>query len=167
MPVEQLPAQAPDFTLDHVLGHQVSLSDFRGRTVVVIFGGRESAEQVKLAVEAIRERYSPDELPVIGISDVQKAPRPARPIVKRELKKAHEQAVSGLSARLQAQGKQLPNDASQGVIMVMDWTGDVVRSYGVSDVGTEAVAVLVAPDGRVAGTGTGAQAGEQVLAQLQ
>ena len=28
--------QAPQFTLEHIEGHPVSLSDYRGRTVVVV-----------------------------------------------------------------------------------------------------------------------------------
>jgi len=87
---QQLPAQAPDFTLDHVLGHKVSLGDFRGRRVVVVFGGRESAPQLRQGIRTIRASHDPDELPVIGISDLQGAPRAARIIVKGQLKKAYE-----------------------------------------------------------------------------
>ncbi len=166
MSAPQLPAQAPDFTLDHILGHKVSLSDYRGRTVVVAFGGRESAPQLKQGIGEIRSSQGPQELPVIGVSDLQDAPRAARIIVKSQLKKAYEEAVKDETATLQAAGKPPLSDPSKEVIMLMDWSGDVVSGFGLSDVGQEAVGVVVDGEGKVLGSGSGAQLGEQVLAVL-
>ena len=164
MPVEQLPAEAPDFTLDHVLGHQVSLGDFRGRAVVVVFGGRDSAEQVKKGIDTIRHSQDPDQLPVIGISDLQEAPRAARIIVKGQLKKALAEAVADESKLLEAAGK--PPAEPKDVIMLMDWSGDVVSAYGLSGVDQEAAAVVVDSDGKVLGAGTGENLGDETLALL-
>jgi peroxiredoxin len=162
MAEQNLPEQAPDFTLDHVLGHSVSLSDFRGRTVVVIFGGRDSAEQVKQAAQAIRATHDPQQVPVLGISDLEAVPRPARIIPKQQLKKAYEGAVDDLRAA----GKQVSDDPSKDVIMLMDWKGEAVSGFGLSGVDQEAVAVVVDGDGRILGSGSGAKAGDEVLALL-
>jgi AhpC/TSA family len=162
----QLPAQAPDFTLDHVLGHSVSLSDFRGRTVVVVFGGRESAPQLKQGIHAIRLSHGPDELPVIGVSDLQGAPRAARIVVKSQLKKAYAEAVEDETATLAAAGKPPLSDPAKDVIMLMDWSGEVVSGFGLSGVDKEAVGVVVDGEGKTLGSGSGAQLGEQVLAVL-
>jgi AhpC/TSA family len=164
MAVQNLPETAPDFTLDHVQGHSVSLSDFRGKTVVAVFGGRDSAEQVKGAVETIRRSHDPDSLPVLAISDLQEVPRPARIIPKQQLKKAYSEAVEDLSATLKAQGKEPPADPSKAVLMLMDWKGEAVNGFGLSGVDKEAVAVVIGADGRILGSGSGAQAGDQALA---
>ena len=164
MPVQQLPAEAPDFTLDHVLGHPVSLSEYRGRTVVVVFGGKDSAEQVKQGIDKIRRTHDPDELPVIGVSDLQEAPRAARIIVKSQLKKALEEAVADQSALLEAAGK--PPAEPKDVIMLLDWKGEVVSAYGLTDVGREAAAVVIDGDGRILGSATGENLGDETLAIL-
>lgn len=166
MSTQQLPAQAPDFTLDHVLGHAVSLADFSGRTVVVVFGGRESAPQLKQGIHAIRSSKGPDELPVIGVSDLQSAPRAARIVVKSQLKKAYQEAVQDETATLAAAGKPPLSDPPKDVIMLMDWSGDVIGAFGLSGVDREAVGVVVDGDGKILGAGSGAQLGEQVLAIL-
>jgi hypothetical protein len=166
VPAPQLPAQAPDFTLDHILGHKVSLSDFRGRRLVVVFGGRDSAPQLKQGIGAIRSSYGPNELPVIGVSDLQGAPRAARIIVKSQLKKAYEEAVKDETATLQAAGKPPMSDPAKDVIMLMDWSGEVVGGFGLSGVDQEAVGVVLDGDAKVLGSGSGAQLGEQVLAVL-
>ncbi|HEY7933094.1 MAG TPA: hypothetical protein VID48_04645 [Solirubrobacteraceae bacterium] len=166
MSTQELPAQAPDFTLDHVLGHSVSLGDFRGRKVVVVFGGRESAPQLKQGIGEIRSSYGPGELPVIGVSDLQGAPRAARIIVKSQLKKAYEEAVKDETATLQAAGKPPLSDPLKEVIMLMDWSGEVIGGFGLSGVDQEAVGVVLDGDGKILGSGSGTQLGEQVLAVL-
>lgn len=166
MAVHQLPAQAPEFTLEHVLGHPVSLNDYRGRTVVAMFGGKDSAEQVKQSIETIRGRYDPDELAILAVSDLESVPRPARIIAKGQLKKAFQAAAEAQSARLAAAGKQAPEDPAKTVVMLMDWKGEVVRDFGLSGVDEEAVGVVIDGDGRIVGSGIGAQAGEQILALL-
>lgn len=166
MSTQQLPATAPDFTLDHVLGHAVSLHDYRGRKVVLTFGGRESAGQVIKGISTIRERYLPDDMPVIGISDLRAAPRPARILVKSQLKKAYQDALGHNAEGYKRAGKEPPEDGSKDVVMLMDWSGEVVDEFGLRNVDQEAVAVVVDGDGNVIGSGTGDQLGPEVLAVL-
>jgi AhpC/TSA family len=166
MPIEALPTVAPEFKLEHILGHEVSLSDYKGRNVVLTFGGRESAGQIEQGIGTIRRTYDPDELTIIGVSDLRAAPRPARIIVKNQLKKAYEGAVKAQDADLQAAGKPTRQDPGKDVIMLMDWSGNVTDQYGLSGVDKEAAAVVVDGQGNVIGSGTGIQLGEQVLAAL-
>jgi AhpC/TSA family len=166
VPIDQLPAVAPDFTLDHIQGQSVSLSDYRGQRVVIVFGGRDSAEQIEQGISKIRRTYGPDEVTIIGVSDLRSAPRAARILVKSQLRKAFEEAVKSQEADLRAAGKDPGPDAAKDVIMLMDWPGSVVDEYGVSGVETEAAAVVVDPQGNVVGSGTGATLGEEVLGVL-
>lgn len=166
MPITQLPAEAPEFTLDHILGHKVSLSDYKGRTVVVTFGGRESAGQIEAGIGAIRKQYDPDELTIVGVSDLRAAPKAVRIIVKSQIKKAYEGAVKAQDADLQAMDKPARQDPKKDVIMLLDWNGEVTDSFGVTGAETEAAAVAVDGEGRIKGTGTGAQLGPEILAVL-
>lgn len=166
MSAQQLPAQAPEFTLDHVLGHKVSLADYRGRTLVVVLGGRDSAPQVQKGIRKIRSMHAPEELPVIGISDLRGAPRAARIIVKGQLKKAYAGAVEDEATSAKAAGRQPLPDPSKDVVMLMDWSGEVVDGFGLSGVDQEAVGVLIDGEGKILGSGRGEQLGEQILAIL-
>jgi hypothetical protein len=166
VPIQQLPAKAPDFTLDHIAGHKVSLADYSGKRFVIIFGGRESAEQLKAGIATIRQSHLPDDVPIVGISDLRAAPRAARILVKSQLKKAYEEAVKANAADLERAGRPAPQDPSQDVVMLMDWSGSVVDEYGAVDVDKEAVAFAVAPNGNVIGSGSGNQIAEEMLALL-
>jgi peroxiredoxin len=166
MSVDTLPDQAPDFTLEHVLGHEVSLSDFRGRTVVVVFGSRDSSAQVEKGFKELRRAYGPEELPVLGVSDLRMAPQQARIIAKTQMKKAFDEAVSAVNELESAAGREPPADPSQAVVMLLDWSGGVVDSFGLSAVDREAVGVIVDADGKVIGSGSGEALGEEVLAAV-
>ena len=66
--------QAPQFTLEHIEGHPVSLSDYRGRTVVVVLSGRNSAEQMIAGMNTLRTHYDAEQLPIIAVGDMAGLP---------------------------------------------------------------------------------------------
>lgn len=153
MPTQQL--QAPDFTLEHVLGHSVSLGDYRGKSVAVVFASRNTTAQIKQGILAIRARMPADQLAVLTVLDLRSVPRPARKILRGKLRKGYEE----MSAEVAALG------VGGEVNMLVDWTGDVVDGFGVS-VDEQAVAVAVDGSGRIIGYGSGDQFGPQILALL-
>jgi cytochrome oxidase Cu insertion factor (SCO1/SenC/PrrC family) len=166
VPHHEVPSEAPEFTLEHVLGHKVSLSEFRGRTVLAMFGGKESAEQMQEVSKKVRARYDPEELPILGVSNLEPVPRPARIIAKKLLKKAYEDVVKDETEWLRAAGKEPPDDPAKFVVMLLDWTGDVTRSFGLGDVEHEAVGIVIDDNGRVLGHGAGGDAGDDLVALL-
>ena len=158
--------QAPDFTLDHIKGHPVSLSSYRGRPVVLIFAGKDSGSQARDIVVALRNRYAPDQLPAVSVLDMHGIPRLVQGIAKGQIQKGYNDAVKEAQADTQAKGWAMPADPAQLVVMLMDWDGKVTASYGLSGVDKQATAVLIDENGAIQGYGTGAQGGEQILALL-
>lgn len=133
---------------------------------MVVFGGKESAEQVKQAVMTVRGSQDPDQLPLIGVSDLRGVPRPARILVKGQLKKAYEEAVTDQAEMLEAAGKPARREPAKDVIMLMDWKGEAADAFGISGVEQEAVGVAIDGEGRILGSGTGEHLGEEMLAAI-
>ena len=156
--------QAPAFTLDHVVGRPVSLADYRGRPVVVIFAGRDSGEQVRQIAWTIRARYGDEELPMLSVLDLHGVPRPLHGLVRGRLRSVYQEAVREATTGMRARGRAVPPDMSAAIVLLPDWDGAVTRSFGLSGVDRQAVAVLIDGDGAIRGNGAGAQAGEQILA---
>jgi hypothetical protein len=154
---------APNFTLNHIKGHPVSLSDFRGRTVVLIFAGRDSAEQSRQISTTLRRTYGPDQLPLIQVLDLHALPKMLQGIARGQVEKAYQEVAQEVTTSLQATGRPMPPDMSQVVIILPDWDGKVTSSFGLSGVDKQAVAVAVDGNGYIRGYGAGAQGGEQVL----
>jgi hypothetical protein len=156
---------APDFTLEHIEGHSVSLSDYRGRPVIVALSGRHSADQMAAGIKEVRAKYEPDQLPILAVAALGGIPRPARVIAKRQLKSGYNNAVKEATADLEAAGKPVP-PAHELVVMLPDWDGDVATGFGVGDVENEYAMLLVDGEGNVRGQGRGAQAAQQIMSQL-
>ena len=155
---------APNFTLQHIAGRNVSLSEFQGRTVVVVFSGRDSVEQAQKIGQTLRSRYDLYALPLISILDMHGIPRMMQGLAKGRIQSGYEELVKTATTALQATGKALPADPSQAIIMLPDWDGSVTKSFGLQAVDQQAVAVLIDGNGYIRGYGAGAQGGEQVLA---
>jgi hypothetical protein len=166
MPIQQLPAQATDFTLDHVLGHSVTLSSFKGQPMILMFGGKDSADQLKNNVLAIRRGLGANQVQIVSVSDLRAAPRPARIIVKKQLKKAYEEAVTEQRGALEAAGKPLPADPSKVIVMLMDWSGEVVDSFGLTGVDREAVGLVLDENQNIIGSGTGDGIADEMMSVL-
>lgn len=158
--------QAPNFTLAHVTGRQVSLSDYRGRPIVVAFGGRESSDQVRKIGRTIRQRYDPEALPLVSVLDLHSLPRMLQGMAKGRLQSGYQEASQEAANGLRSRGIAVPEDMSQIIVMLPDWDGSVVKSFGLSDVDKQAVALLIDGDGNIRGSGAGEQAGDQILALL-
>ena len=154
--------QAPQFTLEHVEGHPVSLSDFRGRTVVIAFFGRNSADQMGAAVDNLRIHYDAQQLPILVVSDMGGIPR--GPHSRQEAAEA--QLQGGCRVRDGAaagRGPAVP-PGHELVFVLPDWDGTVASSFGLAEVDRDAALVLIDAEGNVRGYGRGDQAAEQIMA---
>jgi AhpC/TSA family len=159
--------QTPDFTLTHVTGRRVSLSDYRGRPVVIVFGGRGSGGQMRRIIPAIRARYLWDDLPLLVVIDLHAVPGFLRPIATVILRRGFQQTARKELAKLRAQAKPAPDDLALLVTQLPDWQGRVAASFGFGDSEKLAAAVLVDGAGRVAGSGRGELGGEELLALIE
>lgn len=155
---------APNFTLKHIVGHTVALSDFRGKPVVVVFGGRDSTDQARQISRTLRGRYDAEALPIISILDLSGIPKMMHALAKGRIQSGYQEVVRDATAMIQQQGKQVPTDPSRIIIMLPDWDGAVTASYGLKDVDKQAVAVAIDGGGNIRGYGSGLQGGEQILA---
>jgi len=154
---------APNFTLQHVTGRNVSMSEFQGRTIVLLFSGRDSVEQAQRIGQTIRSRYDLYALPMVSILDLSGIPRMMQGLAKGRLQSGYDDMVKTATSSLQSQGKSMPPDASQVIMMCPDWDGSVTKSFGLQAVDQQAVAVLVDGQGYIRGYGAGMQGGDQIL----
>jgi len=158
--------RVPDFSLPHINGAQVSLSDYRGRDVVLAFGGRKTAGDVEQLVETIRAQHPAEELPIIQIVTLKGVPRIVHGLAKKDIKSGYQKQIERETARLLAQKRPVPEDLSRSVLILLDWEGLLVAALGIKALERAQVAVLVDGEGNVRATGTGPDAGQQVLGRL-
>jgi len=157
-------AAAPNFNLNHIVGHPVALSNYRGNQVVLVFSGRDSTDQARQISRAIRSHHDSEALPIISILDLSGVPKMMHGFAKGRIQSGYQGVVRDATAMMQQQGKQSPADPSRIIIMLPDWDSAVTTSYGLKDVDKQAIAVAVDGDGNIRGYGSGPQGGEQIIA---
>lgn len=154
---------APDFTLPHVGGPEISLRDFRDKPVVLVFGGRATKDQARAIGHTIgvsaRGRAN-----LISILHMAGIPKLARPVAKREVRKAWEEAVVEATADGQARGEE-QLDPHRLIVLLLDWDGSVAESYDVGNPNDEAKTVVIV-DGQIAHRSSGVEAGTEVVSFL-
>lgn len=155
---------APQFTLDHITGTQMSLSEFRDKPVVLVFAGKSASEQAKGISKTVAQEMK-GSVNLISILRLAGVPKMARPLAKRDLKKVYEQASGEAVADRQARGA-LVGDPARLVVMLCDWDGSVSQAYGITGADDEAVAVVVDQAGTIQTVVRGADAGRQVVAHF-
>jgi hypothetical protein len=157
-------AQAPNFTLKHILGHPVTLSDFRGRYVLLLFCGRESAEQARQIGWDVRADHEVDEVQIVTVLDLSEVSRMMYSFARGRIQVGYDDLVRETVERFQERGRAIPADVSEIVVLLPDWDGKVTASYGLKDVTQQTVAVLVGPDGTTRGQASGDNTSQQILA---
>ncbi len=156
--------QAQNFTLEHVDGQQMSLSEFFGKPVVLVIAGKSASSQAESIAQAVGANLQ-ERVNLVSVVHAAGVPKLARPIAKRELRKVYEGAVRDASADRQRRGVPI-GDPARMVVMLVDWDGTVAQTYGVGDPGDNAIAIVIGADGSIQGQVSGPQAGQQVVQHL-
>jgi hypothetical protein len=131
----------------------------------MISSGRYSYEDALVIENAVRERYTHEQVPVIHVADL-KVPRLLHGVAKKDVEKAYKTQSQLMSQRVQALGAQPPADLADVHIVLLDWKSQVSTEYNTGDVQKTAVAVLIDNQGAVRGYFTGPQAKDQLMAQF-
>src|SRR5262249_1404984 len=104
--------QVKSFTLPHANGQQISLSDYRGKPVVITFSGRASQEQVRQIRRTVRTCYTAEEVPVLQVAHLEGVPKLFRDLAKKDLQRGFEKEAQDEAHNLRSQGKRVPDDLS-------------------------------------------------------
>jgi hypothetical protein len=126
--------------------------------LVLICCGQDTMTAAGAIETAIRARYpDPQALIVAFVGDLHSVPRMLRGVAEGVLRSEYEKAVEGL-----AEG-QMPYDYA---IVLPDWDGKAIASFGLDDVGERAGVAVFAPPGGLVGVAQGDDAAAEALRLL-
>jgi hypothetical protein len=155
---------APQFTLEHINGQTMSLTEFLDKPVVLVFAGKSASEQAKQISKTVASNLRGG-VNLISIMRLAGVPKMARPLARRDLKKVYEEASNEAAADRVARGAPV-GDLARTVVMLGDWDGSVSQAYGVTGGDDEAVAIIVDQNGMVQAEMRGADAGQRIVAHF-
>ena len=107
----------------------------------MVFVDHNTGRAAQAIVETLRRRY-PDhrQLAIALVVDARVVPRLLRGVAEGIMESSYREAAAAVPAGF---------DAADHLILLPDWSGDVVRAYGVGNVSREIALVFIGPDGQV------------------
>ena len=126
--------KAADFTLQDQYEKTVSLKHFEGRIVVLIASDKEGSSQNASWTKAIKDKYA-DRVAIQGIADVSSVPFFLKGKIRGDFKK-------------------------DGDSILLDWKGEVFRSYGLAKGASNVI--LIDKDGMIRHRSSGPASAEAV-----
>lgn len=151
---------------------KIDTKDAKGRKVVVPSGNpmllafvSKATGDVAATVNRMARIDHPD-ADIITFIDVSGYPGILRGMVRGKLRDRHDEAVKDDAAAFRKAGKEPPADLDQRIHLVGDFSGNLMKQYGATDVGKRAHFVVVAPDGTIAAVFEGAPGADEVKAAL-
>jgi peroxiredoxin len=133
---------APTFSLTAVgSGRVFQPADHLGRPLLLLFVDHNTGRASQPIVETLRRRYADHrQLAIAVVVDVRIVPRLLRGMAEGMMESSYREVAAALPDGY---------DAADHLILLPDWSGDVVRAYGVGNVSREIALVFIGPDGQV------------------
>ncbi len=130
-----------------------------GAPAVLLCVGRETADQARPVVEAVRAKYpTAADAVIANVADARPFPKLLRKVAEQIMKSSYKNAVDGLE----------PGKTPEDYVLIMpDWDGDVLNPLGVEDVSKQIAVAVIGADGTIAGVYQGEDPATQVLELLE
>lgn len=122
-------------------GREVRLDQLDKPSVLLVFG-QDNAGQVDPVVEAVRSKYSEEQVLIVSIADLHKLPKLLRGMAEGVMKGRYNDEAKKLREGL---------DPVEHVVILADWDGEVAPGLGLGPVDRQMAMAIVGPGGRLAG----------------
>lgn len=122
-------------------GRTFRLSDYSGRPVLLLFVDYNTARSTRDVVVGLRRRYSDfDRLAIAIVVDLHIVPKLLRGTAERIMETAYHGAADEIPAGF---------NPADHLILLPDWSGDILQAYGIDGVGHQIHMVLISPHGTI------------------
>jgi hypothetical protein len=150
---------APAVTLK-AIGHGRELTiNALGRPALLVFVARESSDQARPIIDAIREHYpTVEQLIIANVADLRTIPRLIRKVAEQLMKSSYKDAVERLEEW---------KTPEEYVLILPDWDGEALQPLGIEDVRKTVAFAALTADGNVASVYQGDDPVPHLLAMLE
>ena len=149
-------AKLTDFKTEDLRKREINTADLRGKILIIGVSTQETTDymidwQTEVGYETGITLDGYDEISIISVADVSSFSWVMKPFVKKVLNDTNKKANKKLLERFEEHKTEPPSDIGDRIYFVPDWSGDIVKSFGIENQMVKPHMFIIDTKGNIAG----------------
>ena len=145
-----------DFKTVDLRKREINTADLRGKILIIGVSTQETSYymidwQTEVGYHTGITLAGYDEISIISVADVSSFSRFMRPFVRRVLRDTYKKTNEKLLEQFEEQKIEPPSDIGDRIYFIPDWSGDIVKSFGIENQMVKPHMFIIDTKGNIAG----------------
>lgn len=149
-------AKLTDFKTVDLRKREINTADLRGKILIIGVSTQETSDymidwQTEVGYETGITLDGYDEISIISVADVSSFSWVMKPFVKKVLNDTNKKANKRLLERFEEHKAEPPSDIGDRIYFIPDWSGDIVKGFGIENQMVKPHMFIIDTNGNIAG----------------
>ena len=149
-------AKLTDFKTEDLRKREINTADLRGKILIIGVSTQETSDymidwQTEVGYETGITLDGYDEISIISVADVSSFSWVMKPFVKKVLNDTNKKANKKLLERFEEHKTEPPSDIGDRIYFVPDWSGDIIKGFGIENQMVKPHMFIIDTKGNIAG----------------
>jgi len=149
-------AKLTDFKTVDLRKREINTADLRGKILIIGVSTQETSDymidwQTEVGYETGITLDGYDEISIISVADVSSFSWVMKPFVKKVLNDTNKKANKRLLERFEEHKIEPPSDIGDRIYFIPDWSGDIVKGFGIENQMVKPHMFIIDTKGNIAG----------------
>jgi len=145
-----------DFQTEDLRKREINTADLRGKIIIIGFSTQETSDdmidwQTEVGYHTGITLDGYDEISIISVADVSSFSWVMKPFVKKVLNDTNKKANKRLLERFEEHKIEPPSDIGDRIYFIPDWSGDIVKGFGIENQMVKPHMFIIDTKGNIAG----------------
>ena len=149
-------AKLTDFKTEDLRKRGINTANLRGKILIIGVSTQETTDymidwQTEVGYETGITLDGYDEISIISVADVSSFSWVMKPFVKKVLNDTNKKANKKLLERFEEHKTEPPSDIGDRIYFVPDWSGDIIKGFGIENQMVKPHMFIIDTKGNIAG----------------
>lgn len=145
-----------DFQTEDIRKREIDTADLREKIIIIGFSTRDTSDymiewQTEVGYETGITLDGYDEISIISVADVSSFSWVMKPFVKKVLNGTNKKANKKLLEQFEEHKTEPPSDIGDRIYFIPDWSGDIVKGFGIENQMVKPHMFIIDTKGNIAG----------------
>ena len=145
-----------DFQTEDLRKREINTADLREKIIIIGFSTQDTSDymiewQTEVGYETGITLDGYDEISIISVADVSSFSWVMKPFVKKVLTDTNKKANKKLLEQFEEHKTEPPSDIGDRIYFIPDWSGDIVKGFGIENQMVKPHMFIIDTKGNIAG----------------